>query len=224
MRALLIPIVSFIIISLVSCNSQKTNTFWVNSYKRDCDAGVGKMQCLLISKNDTLENAKWTYFYSTIEGFEFKPGYFQKIEVKETILDKKEVPADASTIEYSLIKILEEVKDMSLKLNDIWVPTKINRVEITSKEQLPMLEIHISKMQILGTDGCNNFNGGINELTATKISFGPIASTRKMCQNMEVSDSFNIALSKTTHYKNQGLNLYFFDDSGNETIAFKKID
>jgi len=218
-----IPIL-LIIISLTACNSQKTNTFWVNSYKRDCDAGAGKMQCLLISRNDTLENAKWTYFYSTIEGFEFKPGYFQKIEVNETKLNEKDVPADASSIKYSLINVLEEVKDESLKLNDIWVPTKINRIEITSKEQLPILEIHISKMQILGTDGCNNFNGKINQLTATKISFGPISSTRKMCQNMAISNSFNKALSKTVHYKNEGLNLYFFDDSGNETIAFKKID
>lgn len=224
MRTLIIPIVSVIILSLISCTSQQTSTLWVNSYKRECDGGAAKMQCLLISKSDTLENAKWTYFYNTIDGFELKPGYFQKIKVKKTFLNDEDVPADGSSIKYSLIKILDERLDASFKLNDIWVPTKINRMEITSKENIPMLEIHLSKMQILGTDGCNNFNGKINELTATKISFVSIASTRKMCLNMEVSNNFNKALSKTTHYKNKGLKLYFFDNEGNETIAFKKID
>lgn len=224
MKILIMPILSVVILSLASCNSQKTSTFWVNSYKTDCDAGAGKMQCLLISKNDTLENAKWTYFYNSIDGFEYKPGVFQKITVSETALNAKDVPADASTIKYTLVNILDEVSDKRLEINDIWVPTAINRISIVKNTGLPTLEIHVSKMQILGTDGCNNFNGSINELTTTKISFGPIASTKKMCLDMETANSFNSFLGKTTHYKKNGTKLYFFDEKGNEIIAFKKVD
>lgn len=215
----IIILLSFI---LTSCNSEKTATFWVNSSKIDCE-GVGKTQCLLLSKNDTLEIAKWTNFHGEIDGFEFKPGVFQKIKVEETHLNPKNVPADASTTKYSLIEVLEEIKDKRLAINDIWLTTAINKKSI-STNKLPQLEINISKMNILGTDGCNNINGAIIKLTETSISFGPIATTRKLCADMEISNKFNYNLAKTTYYKKEGLKLYFFDENGNEIITFKKID
>lgn len=209
---------------LTACSSQETQTFWVNSLKSPCDAGAGKIQCLLISANDTLEKASWSYFYNTIEGFEFKPGVFQKIEVSVTTIDKVEVPADGSSLKYSLLNVLEEMKDERLGLNDLWVVQKLNRQDVTNQPDLPQLEIHISKMQIMGTDGCNNYNGKIEELTSTKITFGALASTRKMCPNMDLVNQYNGALAKTANYKKEGLKLFFFDENGNETVVFKKID
>jgi len=213
-----------LLLMLSSCSTNKNSIYWVNSLKSPCDSGAGKMQCLLITKNDTFENANWNYFYSPIEGFNFKPGYFQKIEVKETHMDKDKVIADGSSIHYSLIKILEEVKDERFGINDIWVVEKINRNAITGNSNLPQLEIHLAKMQVLGNDGCNNYNGAIEELTATKIKIGDLLSTRKMCPNMEMVNQYNKALTKTISYKKEGLKLFFFDNKGNETLAFKKID
>lgn len=213
-----------LVFTMSSCKSQKKSTFWVNRYKKNCDAGAGKMKCLQISKNDAVENAKWIYFYGSIDGFEFKPGYLQKIEVTETYLNKNDVPADASSIKYTLNKIIEEVKDEILGINDIWVPISIFKKPILNKTNLPNFGIQISQMSLSGNDGCNSFSGKITELTSTKIKFSGIAATQRMCLDMEITDLFNAAINKTTHYKKSGLKLYFFDEAGNEIMILKKVD
>lgn len=207
-----------------SCNSIKTTTYWVNSVKTDCSAGAGKMQCLQVYKGVDVDKATWSSFYAPIEGFEFEFGYFQKIEVTETALDPKDVPADASSIKYKLVKVLEKKQDPKMSLNDVWVVTGINGKAISSTRQIPSLEINIAKMQISGTDGCNNFTGEIKNITARNIVFGPIASTRKMCPDMTIPNNFNKALNNSVSYKKENLTLLFFDASGNETLALKKVD
>jgi heat shock protein HslJ len=209
---------------LQSCNSTKTETFWVNSYKTECDAGAGKMQCLLVNKNIDLENGDWQNFYNNIEGFTFKSGYFQQIKVKVTTLNSDEIPADASSLKYTFMEILNEQKDDRFALNDIWLVQKINGKNITTQTNLPQLEINVAKMQVMGTDGCNNFRGGIKTLTSTEIIFGNLASTRKMCMDMTTTNNFNKALHKTTHYKKENLKLLFFDKDGNEMLVLKKVD
>jgi hypothetical protein len=41
---------------------------------------------------------------------------------------------------------------------------------------------------------------------------------------MNSSNSYNIALKTTRYYKLGNLELTFLDDSGNETVSFKKVD
>ncbi|MCR8666407.1 DUF4377 domain-containing protein [Aestuariibaculum sp. M13] len=207
-----------------SCNSIKTTTYWVNSVKTDCSAGAGKMQCLQVYKGVDVDKATWSSFYAPIEGFEFEFGYFQKIEVTETQLDPKDVPADASSIKYKLVKVLEKKQDPKMTLNDIWMVTGINGSPIAKSRQTPNLEINIAKMQISGTDGCNNFTGEIKNITARNIEFGPIASTRKMCLDMTIPNKFNKALNVSVSYKKENLTLTFYDANGNETLALKKVD
>ncbi len=207
-----------------SCNSIKTTTYWVNSIKVNCSSGAGKMQCLQVYKGVDVDKATWSTFYAPIEGFEFEFGSFQKIEVTETQLDPKDVPADASSIKYKLVKVLEKKQDPKMALNDIWTVTKINNSAIGKTRQIPSLEINISKMQVSGTDGCNNFTGDIKNITARNIEFGPIASTRKMCMDMTIPNAFNKALNASVSYKKEALSLTFFDTEGNETLTLKKID
>lgn len=207
---------------LQSCST--TRTFWVNSTKSECSAGAGNTQCILISKDESIKNMQWEYFYSNIEGFNFKYGYFQKIKVKVTELNKSEVPADASSLKYSLIKVVEETQDNRIKLNDIWVAKVIYGEKINPNNNLPQLEINVAKMQVIGNDGCNHYSGAINVLTETEISFGNIASTRKMCADMAIPNTYNEALSITSKYSLIGLNLIFFDNEGNQTIELIKVD
>jgi heat shock protein HslJ len=209
-------------ILLQSCSTNKV--FWVNSYKSNCTSGAGNTQCLLINENSNIENPEWKNFYSNIEGFNFKPGYFQKIKVKVTTLKKENVPADASSLTYKLIDVQEELKDNRFQLNDIWVVTAINGKTIAQTSNLPQLEINISKMQILGNDACNNFNGEIKQLTSTDILIGNLASTRKICGDMTITNAFNTALQNTSKYSLKGLNLFFYNNEGNETLVLKKVD
>lgn len=207
-----------------SCSSSKTTIYWVNSVKKGCDAGAGKAQCLQVYKGDDVEKAAWTYFYAPIEGFTFKHGYLQKIKVSETPKEKTNLPADASSIHYKLIKVLEKKQDPRLVLHDIWALTHIHEASLTSSENRPTLEINITEMRVFGTDGCNNYSGSIHNITSKNIEFGTLASTKKMCFDMDTSNKFNQALNKVVSYKRENLNLYLFDANGNKILSLKKID
>ncbi len=207
-----------------ACTTTKTSTYWVNSFKKDCDAGSAKTQCIQISKNDNLEQATWTYFYAPIAGFNFEPGYFQKIKVSETPKNKSNVPADVSSIDYKLIKVLDKKQDFRMALHDIWVATHINEEAITTTENLPRLEINTTQMKVFGTDGCNDYSGIIKSITSENIAFAPLASTRKMCAKMDIPNKYNNALNNSVRYKREHLNLYFYDSNGNNVLSFKKVD
>ena len=205
--------------------NQDLKTFWVNSYKKECDAGAGKKMCLLTSDEKKLSSEiEWRFFYSSIKGFEYKPGYFQQIKVKETKLDAKKVPADASSISYELVEVLKEKRDERFALNDIWALEKISGKLLSEKPKQPRLEINLSKMQILGFDGCNNYAGKIEKFSADEITFTRIGSTKKMCTHIKLAQDYTQALQQTKSFKKEKLSLYFFDKNDEEVLQFKKID
>ncbi|MGO2358053.1 DUF4377 domain-containing protein [Mesonia sp.] len=201
-----------------------TNTYWVNSYKKECSGGAGKMHCLLISKSENLEDASWEFFYSSIKDFRFKPGYFQQIKVEETQLDLKSVLADASSIQYRLIETLKEEEDIRFGLNDIWVVENINENPIAKGENHPRLEINLSKMKVYGNDSCNELSGDIATFSVDKISFENMSLTRKMCRDMKTPSAFNKALLSVRGFHRENLKLRLYDEDDNEVLQLQKTD
>ncbi|WP_460687144.1 DUF4377 domain-containing protein [Niabella aquatica] len=101
---------------LLSCTGYRSSVpqlnngeyiYWINSATKDCQ-GVGPMKCLEVQKNDTLEPGKWQLFYSQIEGFTYEPGYVYQLIIKEEQIPADRVPADGSSIKYTLVKQLEK--------------------------------------------------------------------------------------------------------------------
>lgn len=185
------------------------------------------MSCLQIQKNETIEQGKWQNFYAEIEGFVFEPGYLQKIRVKEEKLNPAQVPADGSSIKYTLVEVVEKKRDERFAIHDIWVLEAINGVAIAGeneKMQRPVLEINVTEMRLSGSDGCNRMTGAIAALDGEKLEFGNIAVTRMMCANMEIPDKFNNAISTVRKFKKEGLNLILFNESGTEVLRLKKVD
>ncbi|WP_297097583.1 META domain-containing protein [uncultured Draconibacterium sp.] len=213
------------ILLLASCNqSEKAAIYWVNSYRVDC-VGVGPMKCLLVQKAETPEAGKWTNFYSKIEGFEYEPGFIYKLKVKEEQLEN--VPADASSIKYILVEVLEKKEDTKLALDGSWEALKINGSVIKLPRMrgaglLPNLQINIRDMQINGIDNCNNFTGQITEIDESTIELGAIAGTQKMCPDMSISKAFNEALLAVKKYELRENNLVFTDEAGTELLEFTK--
>ncbi|SQJ22294.1 Uncharacterised protein [Serratia rubidaea] len=82
----------------------KNETLYVNSRLVDC-VGVAPMKCMQVRQSP---DAQWELFYTQIEGFEFTPGYRYKLQVNVSELDN--VPADASSLRYVLVKQLEKTK------------------------------------------------------------------------------------------------------------------
>jgi len=215
--------ITIIIVSFMSCESNSNEqTLWVNSAKVDC-VGVGPMQCFQIKNS---EGEPWSNFYQEISGFDYEPGYIYKLKVSVTTLDTDKLPADKSSLAYQLIEVISKELDPLLSINDIWVLTDLEGADAKSfdSKSLPVLEINIRSMNILGSDGCNNYRGKIEVISENKISFGPIMGTKKACRNMDLSNSYTAALSEVRSYTKEGLNLLFFDENNQELLSFKKVD
>lgn len=80
-------------------------TLYVAPHTSPC-SGVGKTNCLLV-KTDK-DQAEWKYFYTNIEGFIYEGGYDYELLIKESKIENP--PADASSIQYTLIKIVSKTK------------------------------------------------------------------------------------------------------------------
>ena len=220
----------FISIFFLSCSAgeknQEQHVYWVNSTKVSC-VGLTPTKCLQIQKSENLDPAAWEAFHGSIQGFEYQKGYIYKIIVKENHLDPADLPADASSIEYTLVEILEKRQDLKLRINDIWVAVEINGdtlVADTVNLALPQLEINVGEMRYMGSDVCNNFNGGIIELDDTTIIFGIAAGTRMMCMDMRIPDLFNASLPKVNTWEIKESKLKLLNEDGKEVMVLKKID
>lgn len=218
-----------LVILLSACSTAKKGVvYWVNSYKVDC-VGVEPQKCMLVQKSDVLSDTAWQSFYAPINGFTPESGYLYKIKVKEEKLDAAQVLADASSIRYTLIKVIEKTPDPKLRLNDIWVLTSLNGETVEpakegERRQDIQIEFQLAEKRVMGTDGCNRFNGSIKTIGEKTLQLGTLASTRRMCMDMEISDKFNKSLYNVQSYTIKDLQLTLFDKDGTELMTFKKVD
>lgn len=97
-----------------SCKSSNSEneasgiTYWINSSRVPC-VGVGPMECLEVRQS---ESADWQLFYSSIEGFNYEPGFLYRIKVREEKRNPEDIPADASSIRYILVSVEEKIPDL----------------------------------------------------------------------------------------------------------------
>ena len=60
------------------------------------------MSCLQVK--ESMEDETWRNFYNQIEGFDYIPGFLYTVEVEVQTLPENEVPADGSSLKYTLKK------------------------------------------------------------------------------------------------------------------------
>ena len=79
--------------------------------------------------------------------------------------------------------------------------------------------------QVTGIAGCNNYNASY-EVARNKLSFGPVATTRKNCRTplgiMQQENAFLAALDSTTSYKLKRNSLEMLDSKGNTLLTFRR--
>jgi heat shock protein HslJ len=214
-------LLSFFILNCSSNSSKEIKTIIVNSFKVPC-TGVAPMSCYQIKNSE--EDETWSNFYNNIEGFEYSPGFLYTLQVEVETLAESEIPADGSSLKYTLIQVLEKTKDIRLSINDIWVLETINGDAVSKVfPKTPYIEIQVSKAQCLGNDGCNNFTGRIEQLDDSMIEFGLFASTKMACPNDDLSFKFMENLDKTDNYIIGQGTLTFYQGQL-ELLTFKKID
>lgn len=227
MKQMLLLIVTGLFLSCSAGDKQgDTHIYWINSTLASC-VGMAPTKCLQVQKSETMDPSGWKSFHASIKGFEYEPGYFYKLVVKEHAPDPADLPADASSIEYSLVEILEKRQDMKFRINDSWELLKINEVNLEAGLEgisAPLLEINAGEMRYLGNDGCNNFTGGIIELDDQRIRFGIAAGTRMMCQDMTIPDLFNRSLPEISIWQIKENKLHLLSNEGLEVMQFKRSD
>jgi len=79
----------------------ETTRLWIKPDLVDCE-GVAPQQCMQIA---TAEDGPYEFFYDAIEGYTHNEGTAAILDV--TIEDVEDPPADASSLRYTLVKIVE---------------------------------------------------------------------------------------------------------------------
>jgi heat shock protein HslJ len=92
-------------------------------------------------------------------------------------------------------------------------------------EALPgsVVTLDFQATQITGSAGCNNYNGPY-QTTGSQIEFGPLATTRKMCNDprgiMQQETAYLAALEAAAEYDLRGNRLEIKDDEGDVSLVF----
>ncbi|MEW7289700.1 DUF4377 domain-containing protein [Aquimarina sp. 2304DJ70-9] len=84
---------------------QETKRVFIGGHLVDCE-GVAPQKCMLYKENIAND---WTYFYDTIEGFDYEEGYTYELEIVVNQIENP--PEDGSSLHYTLVKILSKEKD-----------------------------------------------------------------------------------------------------------------
>lgn len=220
-----LKITTIVLLTMVlaqSCTNSKSSILWVSGLKTPCSSGAGKMECLNVYKGEDINNPQWENFYAQINGFEFEEGVMKKIKVKEVRLPNDKVPADASSISYTMVEELENQPDNRVKMKGNWILAKINGGPINRMVDVPVLEVDLSMMRVSGNAGCNLYNGQIEKLTGSNIQLSKIASTRKACINKNIENDYLSAFDSIVSYQADDATLRFLDKDGKELLSFIK--
>ena len=174
-------------------------------------------------------HTEWQNFYSNIGGFDFEPGQITHLVVRETKLDPATVPADASAIEYELTRYIDAypMTQPTTGLHDIWALERLRGQAYTGQDgqEHPTLELNLTEMRAMGTDGCNRFVGEIKKAGTEELSFGALAGTKKMCREaMATAEVFQQALAATARYRLANGRLSLLDGGGEEVMVLRKVD
>ncbi len=120
---------------------------FVGPEKAEC-VGVGPMECYLVKEEPDDE---WQYFYDQIEGFEWEPGYTYELRV--AVHPVENPPADASSLRYELIEVVDKVE----------TPVESEQTEayITIEKPIDGADLDISKPIIVRGMGAGLFEGNV---------------------------------------------------------------
>ena len=207
--------------------SLKNNTtevyYWLNSYKVAC-TGVAEKKCLQIQKGEHKQTNQWQLFYDEIEGFVYEEGYSYQLLVREEQLETDNIPADASSIKYTLVKILAKKEVEKVNLNGVWLLSHIQdkAIDANGYRKTPQLLIVTENMSISGNDSCNSLFSSIKTLTADKMVLGFVGTTKMLCSDMTVADLLYKNLENIIHYQVKNNQLILFDDQHNQLLRFTR--
>lgn len=94
-----------LMIGTLHLSSQEKRTLWIAPTTQKCVGEIEK-ECMLVKRSKSQK--KWDLFYDNIEGFTYQKDYLYQLVITETKVENP--PADASSIQYKLVKIVSKKK------------------------------------------------------------------------------------------------------------------
>jgi hypothetical protein len=108
------------------------------------------------------------------------------------------------------------------QLEGQWTILHIKGVKLVKNTHSIYMKVDLQKKTISGSDSCNNYTGMITTVTDSELVFSPVASTLRLCPEVEYDGAFHTALQETVSYKIEQDNLHLFNKEGEEVLTFLK--
>jgi putative lipoprotein len=107
--------------------------------------------------------------------------------------------------------------------NTYWKLVELNGGAVQPGEDRELHMILRGEDQVGGYSGCNQFTGSVT-VTGDGLTFGPIASTRRMCaEGTQQEDAFLQALENAQRYSISGEDLAIENANGEVTMRFVAV-
>ncbi|MCB0131275.1 MAG: META domain-containing protein, partial [Caldilineaceae bacterium] len=197
--------------------SGELTTLYVGPVMADC-VGVAPQYCLFVK---TDPDADYEYFYDQIDGFDYVPGYAYELSVQVT--ERENVPADASSLQYTLVDVVSsELVGPTLEEMDWQLTAQIddarNRVAPLSQTTVTA---RFEADQVTGNNSCNTYFAPYT-LDGTNLTIDAGGSTMMACipEVMEQEQSYMAALSAVGSYLIVGDELRLLNQDGRESLIY----
>ena len=196
----------------------EVKTFLVAPTMRD-GMGVGPMTCLQVKTDPA---ADYGMFYSSIQGFDYVPGFEYTLKVRVT--ERANVPMDASKYIYTLEEVVAK-KPAGLSLeNTTWKLLSYRNAENRDTKVLPDTETTVAfgDGRVNGSGGINRFFGECR-VEGTHLEIGPLGSTMMAGPEplMKQEQAFLDRLGKADRYLIVGTQLRLRDADGRVVLILE---
>jgi len=222
-----IIVLAAVAFGMAACSSRasRTETWWVNSFKVPC-VGVAPMHCLQVH-DDEQPFGDWRLFYDGIGGFEYRPGNLYRVKVRISEVPAEQLPADASSLRYELLEIIEQSPDPRAPLHDIYVLAATGSGSVQRDRPgsgQATIEFNIVQAWYAGNDGCREFNGAITYLDGERLSLGPAVTVDGVCTDDAQPTDLLPHLANIDKWRRDGLSLELLNLQGERELLFRKVD
>ena len=103
LKKLIVPITLIFLFSIIGCGrDEHIETLIIGPYTETCQ-GFIEQQCYLEFNEESQE---WEFFYESIQGFDFEPGYIYTLKVR--LEDRGTEIQDVGRYAYHLVEVLSK--------------------------------------------------------------------------------------------------------------------
>jgi hypothetical protein len=167
-------------------NETEVREIYIDHYKSEC-FGFALSLCMRSKSNF---DDDWELFYESIKGFEYEWGYTYKLKIN---VEKIENPlADASSLKYTLIEVVNKKQETSTTIFDIAVSRAPNLVINVTPE---IYKVYGEKTFSCATEECQSIDSLVSQNMAILFEFthsstpsAPLLLTQIKCSSSK--DSF----------------------------------